>query len=90
MPEENVKISLPNFGMVEGVPVSVEESVERWTELKLADGSVLRIKPQVIRVIRANGKYDPEGNPLYIVQGGQMMVVTSVPAHLKQPRGLTQ
>lgn len=90
MPDETIKISLPNLGVIEGVPVSVDESVERWTELRLADGSVLRLKPQVIRVIRANGKYDPEGNPLYVVQGGQMMVVTSVPAHLKQPRGLTQ
>lgn len=90
MPEQNMSVSVPGIGTVEGTLVSVEESVERWTELKLADGSVLRIKPQVIRVIRANGKYDPEGNPLYVVQGGQMMVVTSVPAHLKQSRGLTQ
>lgn len=90
MPEETIKINLQNLGVIEGVPVGVDESVERWTELKLADGSVLRLKPQVIRVIRANGKYDPEGNPLYVVQGGQMMVVTSVPAHLKQPKGLTQ
>lgn len=90
MPEQNIKVDLPNIGSVDGVQVSVDESVERWSELKLADGSVLRLKPQVIRVIRANGRFDPEGNPLYAVQGGQIMIVVSVPPHLKQPKGMTQ
>lgn len=90
MPEQRIRMDLPGIGSVEATPVSVDESVEKWTELKLSDGSVLRIKPQVIRVLRAEAKFDPEGNPLYIVQGGHVMVVTSVPAHLKQPRGLTQ
>lgn len=90
MPEQSVKMELPGIGTVQATPVNVEESIERWTDLKLADGSVLRIKPQVMKVLRAETKYDPEGNPLYIVQGGQVMVVDSVPAHLKQTKGLTQ
>jgi len=90
MPEQSIRMELPGIGAVQATPVNVDESVERWTDLKLSDGSTLRIKAQVIRVLRAEGKFDPEGNPLYIVQGGQMMVVTSVPAHLKQTKGLTQ
>ena len=87
MPDEIVKINVPGMGVVEGSIVGISESIERWTELKLDDGSVLRVKPQVLKVIRAAGRYDQEGNPLYVIQGGQVMVVNNVPSHLRQGAG---
>lgn len=83
MPERKVKVPLPT-GIAEGFEVPVTESVERWTELRLEDGSVLRIKPVVVSVIRIEGQYDPQGNPMYAVQGGQTMVIGSVPDHLRR------
>jgi len=71
--------------MVEGTEVPLIESVERWTELKLEDGSVLRVKPVVMSIVRIDGEYDPQGNPMYAVQGGQAMVVGSAPDHLRRP-----
>jgi len=71
--------------MVEGTEVPLIESVERWTELRLEDGSVLRVKPIITTVIRIDGQYDPQGNPMYAIQGGQAMTIGSVPDHLRQP-----
>jgi hypothetical protein len=37
-----------------------------------------------MKVIRIDGRYDPQGNPLYALQGGQVMTVVSAPEHLRQ------
>ena len=87
MPEQRVKITLPNLGPVDGTEVPLTESVERWTELRLEDGAVLRVKPLIMKVIRIDGRYDPQGNPLYALQGGQAMTIVSVPEHLRQDAG---
>ncbi len=84
MPERKVKISVPGMGDVEGTEVPLAESVERWTELKLEDGSVLRVKPVITAIIRLDGRYDPQGNPMYAIQGAHTMVIGSVPDHLRQ------
>lgn len=85
MPERKVKVTLPGKGEVEGTEVQLNESVEKWTELKLDDGAVLRVKPVVMSVIRIDGQYDQQGNPVYAVQGTQAMVVVSAPDHLRKP-----
>jgi hypothetical protein len=79
------KMNIPGLGMVEGTEVTLIESIERWTELKLDDGSVLRIKPVVISILRIDGRYDPQGNPMYVLQAGQTMALASVPEHLRKP-----
>jgi hypothetical protein len=84
MPERK-KMNIPGLGAVEGTDVALVESVERWTELKLEDGSVLRIKPIVMSVMRIEGQYDPQDNPMYAIQAGQTMVVASAPEHLRRP-----
>jgi hypothetical protein len=84
MPERK-KMNLPGLGEVEVTEVGLIESVERWTELKLEDGSVLRVKPVVISVLRVEGQYDPQNNPMYAIQGGQTMALVSVPEHLRRP-----
>ncbi|HKT11680.1 MAG TPA: hypothetical protein VJW77_07625 [Terriglobia bacterium] len=83
-PQQKVKVNIPNVGQLEGTKVTIEESTERWSEIKLDDGSVLRVKPAIVSVIRIDGQYDPEGNPLYAIQGGHVMAVQSAPDHLKK------
>jgi hypothetical protein len=83
MPGRKVKLNLPNIGLVEGTEVQVLESVDRWSEIKLEDGTVLRIKPVPMSVARIDGRYDAEGNPMYAVQAQQVMSVTA-PEQLRQ------
>jgi hypothetical protein len=84
---KKLKIELPALGLVDAVEVFVSESTERWSDVKLDDGSVVRLTPVVLGAMRVEGKYDPEGNPLYSLKVNQIMVVTSAPDHLRKGGG---
>ncbi len=66
--------------------VPVKESTERWTEIELEDGSIIRLKTTVLSAIRIDGEWDPEGNPMYVLKAGQVMVVASTPDGLRKPQ----
>ena len=68
---------------VEATQVEIKESTERWTEAKLEDGSVLKIKAVLIKAFRTHGIFDEEGNPVYQLKVNQVMSV-SAPDHLKK------
>jgi hypothetical protein len=66
----NRQIVIPNSKgeIEEATEVLVKESIERWTELTLEDGSTLLLKAQPVVIARLNNKYDAEGRPLYWIQ----------------------
>jgi hypothetical protein len=82
---ERKKVNVPGFGIVEGTDVPLIESVERRTELRLEDGSILRIKPVVMSILRIDGQYDAQGDPMYAINAGQTMTVAHAPEHLRRP-----
>jgi hypothetical protein len=45
--------------------VDVAEAKEAWSEYRLTDGTVLRIKPVMIGVSRINGTETADGEPAY-------------------------
>lgn len=45
--------------------VDVVEAKEAWSEYRLADGTVLRIKPIMIGVSRINGSETVDSEPVY-------------------------
>ena len=84
MVEKRTKVQVPGIpGMHDAVEVAVDEATERWTDLKLADGAEIRIKTVVIAVLRIDGQYDQEDNPLYQIKANQIMTA-SAPAELKK------
>ena len=83
VPQKKVKLELPNVGLVDAVEVPVSESTEKWSEIRLEDGSLLRLKPVVISAVRVEGHYDQDGNPLYQVKANQVLVVDA-PDHLRK------
>ena len=64
-------------------PVDVNQSNERWNEYFLEDGTILKMKLVLTKVLRVDGEYDPEGNPVYVMQSTNV-TSTSVPKHLKK------
>lgn len=46
-----------------------------WNEYELEDGSVIRTKTVITKVLRLDGYFDPYGNPIYVVLS-QMIVAT--------------
>lgn len=59
---------------------------EHWNEYLVEDGSVLRVKLVATEVVRVDGQYDQEGNPLYIVNSTNVLAVSS-PEDLMRKEG---
>ena len=83
MPEKKTKVQLPSGEVADAVDVAITESTERWTDIHLSDGTVIRTKPIILGVVRIEGQYDQEGNPLYQVKANQIMTAES-PEHLRK------
>lgn len=88
MAEKRVKIPFPTptSPLKDGVEVGVKESTERWSDITLEDGSVLRLKTSVLGAVRMSGEFDPEGNPMYALKAGQVLVIASAPDNLRKPQ----
>lgn len=84
MTERAIKAPLPTGEIVDAFDVPVAESNEKWSELTLEDGTVMKIKMNVVSAIRVPNHYDAEGNALYLVKGQPAMVIISVPEHLRK------
>jgi hypothetical protein len=86
MPERKIKIPFPTqtSPQVDAYEVQVSESTEKWSEITLEDGTVLRVKPNTLAAIRIEGQYDPEGNPVYALKSNLTAIVSSAPPHLRR------
>jgi hypothetical protein len=83
--EKRIKLPLPDGTFVEGVDVEIVEAIERWSELTLEDGTLLKVKSVVVQTIRTDN-YDPDGNPIYVIRGAPLMAIGSVPDDLRKKR----
>lgn len=87
MPERRVKIPypMPNSPPRDGWEVQVRESTEKWTEVTLEDGTVLRLKISVLGAIRVDGEYDAEGNPAYSLKMNPVVTIVNSDPRLRRP-----
>jgi hypothetical protein len=78
------KRKMPFFGNeIDVTEVPILKSEERWNEYELEDGSIIRFKATATGVLRLE-HHGPDGNPVYIVQNGQVVSLVSAPEHLKK------
>jgi hypothetical protein len=69
----------PGSPPVEGIGLAIDESTERWSEIKLSDGSILRVKPVVVSVTRIDAIRDVDGHPMYWVKTTPVIAVAKGP-----------
>lgn len=75
---EEKKITINLGGRdVEAVPVDVNQANELWNEYLLEDGTVLKMKLILKKVMRVAGEFDSEGNPVYVMQSTNVSAVSS-------------
>ena len=67
---------------VEGTEVVFETEREGFNTYILEDGTKLKFKSVVTKVIRLN-KFNPDGSPLYMLQSSNI-VAADCPPHLKK------
>jgi hypothetical protein len=84
MADKIVDVQLPDGTPAKGVEVQVLESTERWSEVSLADNTVLRVKLTLASAIRVLGKFDQEGNPIYMAKGAPVTGIVKVDESLRQ------
>ncbi len=81
--EDMIQIALPDGRMVGAIEVDYEFENEPWTTVRMADGTVLKLRVQINKVFRTD-QYDPiNGEPMYFIQNG-LQIKTQVPANLKK------
>ena len=82
MPQDKVTI---NFGgrQVEASPIEASQANERWNEYLLEDGTLLKMKLVLKKVLKVDNEYDSEGNPVYVMQSTNITSVTA-PKHLRK------
>lgn len=69
------KFKKPDGTEVDVVELSFQNAREHWNEYLLDDGSVLKLKPVATEVLRVEGEYDAEGNPVYVLISRNIVVV---------------
>ena len=75
MAEEKITINLGGRE-VEAIPVDVNQSNEVWNEYLLEDGTVLKMKLILKKVMRVANEFDAEGNPVYVMQSTNVSAVS--------------
>lgn len=79
----NKKVSVPIAGkMVEGNEIDYKELKENWNEYKLEDGTVIRMKSVVTRIVKTK-EYNKENEPIYYVNSRNILSAR-VPDKLKK------
>jgi hypothetical protein len=63
--------------------IDFEVEREAWNTYALGDGTALKVKSVVAEVLRIDGKYAPNGDPVYLVNSS-VVVNTNAPEHLKR------
>jgi hypothetical protein len=80
------KITLGNREvMAEEVEFEAERP-EAWNTYILHDGTSLKIKAVLSEVLRVEGEYAPNGDPLYL-SNASLVVSTNAPENLKRKQG---
>lgn len=83
--EHKRKIRDPSGKVVDGTWVGIAESTERFSDVKLDDGTQLRVRTVIQEVIRFDNRWDANGNPMYSVTSATMPTVLDSPEVLKKP-----
>lgn len=85
MPLPKKKVRLPTGQEVEGTVMPFQVGGEHFNEYVVEDGTILRVKLVATEVLRIDGAYDVEGNPIYLVASTNVTAVSS-PESLRKKR----
>jgi len=86
MTERKKTLTDQSGNLVEGTVVEIAESIERFSEVKLADGTILKTKMSAIEATRIDDQWDKDGNPIYLLQSSNIVAIAESPELLKRSR----
>jgi len=68
--------------IAEGESLDFTEHTEHWNTYKLSDGTLLKVRIVLTGVKRLK-KYNPDGEPIYIIQSQNIVRAVDVPTDIK-------
>jgi len=80
MRRERVKVGNK---LVDAEHVEPTQTTERWNEYLMDDGTLLKVKLILKKTYRLLDQFDPQGNPVYLVESQNVLTVNP-PDHLKR------
>ena len=63
------------------VSVPIDSSAEQYNTYHLQDGTTLRVRLVMMDVLKAEGAFDQEGNPIYLLKSQNVVTVIPKPKH---------
>ena|ERR1700733_8447263 len=69
---------------VDAEVIEFEPEREQWSTYILHDGSTMKIKAVVAEILRLQGVFTPNGDPIYMVQAQQILHVNAPDSLRKQ------
>ena len=70
---------------MDGTLIDITESLERFSDVKLEDGTHLRVRTVIQEVVRFDALWADSGEPMYSVNSATMPMVVEAPEILKKP-----
>lgn len=77
MPPRKKKFKAQDGREVEGTVMPFQTGVEHWNEYFVEDGTVLRIKLVATEIIRLDGQFDANDDPVYILASSNVMTTSA-------------
>lgn len=72
---------------VTGTLVSFSNMKQDWNEYFLTDGTTLRVQAVVVEIVRVDGKYGPQGDPIYSIHCQNIVTISNVGEFLRKEGG---
>jgi hypothetical protein len=66
-----------NGQIVDAESVEFEADKEQWSTYVLHDGTALKVKAVLTEVMRLNGIFSPNGDPVYMIQASQVVHINA-------------
>jgi hypothetical protein len=73
--ERKKKIKTSDGRELDATVIDINSSQEQWNQYLLSDGTVIKLKPVATEVVRIDGEYDQEGNPVYLLKSTNVVNV---------------
>mgnify|MGYP001602353913 FL=1 len=77
------KVHGPDGKEHEATVLEFQNAREHWNEYLLDDGTILKLKPVATEVMRIDGVFDAQGQPVYVVMTTNI-VTANAPEHLRR------
>jgi hypothetical protein len=78
-----MRLQITAQDMEKAEDVEIQEEKDYWNTYTLKDGSIIKMKLIVSGVKRLTTKWQPDGNPIYLVNSQNVMRLGHIPANLK-------